>query len=152
VLGLVGMLYVDQTSLSEGLKTVVRVGTAGGADPYIPRLLPVGSLPAGGPAKRAYQLDLPGRALAGSRRRDSGDWPIPGLRSLICLRTALHSPSSPDHHIRFTSGGSSGRYIATGGSLIFLLRISQSGGPRETTSPVDRGLAICFRARASLAS
>jgi AAA ATPase domain/Domain of unknown function (DUF4062) len=40
-------------------------GPAGGADPYIPRLLPVGSLPAGGLAKRAYQLDLDARWVAG---------------------------------------------------------------------------------------
>ena len=79
VLGLVGMLYVDQTPLSAGLKTLVRVTLL-----VAPILVSLGFFlsvvsPKAERPQRAHQPDLPGCALAGGRGGDLGHRPVPGM-------------------------------------------------------------------------
>src|SRR4029453_1829024 len=56
---------------------------AGGADPGVARVLPVGALPQGGTTQRADYPDPPGRGVVGGRGGDPGHRPVPGLRHLL---------------------------------------------------------------------
>ena len=77
VLSLVALRYVDEATLSEGMRWVVRLILSGSGGPYGVRLLPVGSLSRG---HRAQRHDLPSLrcwAFAGGRAFGAGGWSHP---------------------------------------------------------------------------
>ena len=92
VLGLVGMLYVDHTPLSDGLKSLVRVTLL-----LAPILVPLGfflwvlSPKADGPT--AHQSDLSGRGAIGGRGGDPGHRPPSGVIPAGATRDDGHGSS-----------------------------------------------------------